>query len=342
MIEQISDKNKWDELVNQFSDKDFYHSFDYHELQQEEGSPVLLKYMEDNTIIALPLLIRPIPNTDFFDATSVYGYPGPLGLNISRSFNNNNFRKELFEYFESINVISVFSRLNPFISSQKIILNMMGSISSNGPVVFIDLTKTLDQQLKSYQKRVRGQINKARRHCSVIEATNESQFEEFISIYHENMDRVNANSEYYFSDSYYKKIVNSSSFETQILLAIDEESGETMAGSMFISLDNCVHYHLSGTRTAYLPMMPTKLLIDEMRIRATNSNKKFVNLGGGLGGKVDSLFNFKSSFSKDFKDFCIWKLIVNKEAYQQLSSNRNKTIKTSFFPEYRFNENQKT
>ena len=56
-----------------------------------------------------------------------------------------------------------------------------------------------------------------------------------------------------------------------------------------------------------------------MRVNATNQGFKYYNLGGGLGGKEDSLFKYKSSFSKDFRDFQIWRYEVNKKAYDELS-----------------------
>lgn len=50
----------------------------------------------------------------------------------------------------------------------------------------------------------------------------------------------------------------------------------------------------------------------EMRIITTKRGMAFFNLGGGLGGGYnDSLFQFKTSFLKEFKDFCLWKPVVN-------------------------------
>lgn len=338
MIQEISTKKEWDSLISKFEDQDFYHSFDYHDIARGNGTPVLLKYVEENRVIVLPLLVRKIYDTGFSDATCVYGYPGPLTMNISEDYDNTDFHKDLLEYFQDNKIISVFSRLNPYIASQKTVLNEIGLISIIGPIVYIDLRKSLDVQLKSYHKRIRSHINKARRHCKVVRAIDDEHYKKFISIYRENMDRVGADPEYYFSDTYYEKISNSPSFDTCTLLAVDKESGEAIAGSMFISTGDKVHYHLSGTRTEHLPMMPTKLLIDEMRIIATNANKTLINLGGGLGGKMDSLFNFKSSFSKEYIDFCVWKLIVDRDAYEHLSSHKNDAIKTGYFPEYRFND----
>ncbi|MGB5355794.1 MAG: hypothetical protein WBN11_03790, partial [Eudoraea sp.] len=83
-----------------------------------------------------------------------------------------------------------------------------------------------------------------------------------------------------------------------------------------------VQYHLAGAREDYLNKYPLKMLIDEMRIIATKEGFHFLNLGGGVGNKEDSLFHFKSGFSKDFKQFKLWKYIVNQTVYEELVSKK--------------------
>ena len=87
-------------------------------------------------------------------------------------------------------------------------------------------------------------------------------------------------------------------------MAQDSKSGITIAGCLFVTSNNIVQYHLSATKTEFLHLMPTKMLIDEMRIIATKRGIAFFNLGGGLGGNLMILyFNLNLSFSKDFKVF---------------------------------------
>ena len=141
---------------------------------------------------------------------------------------------------------------------------------------------------------------------------------------------------YYFSNDYFHKIAKSKDFETETLLALDNESNKVIAGSMFIKTKSIVQYHLSGTKSEFLNLMPTKLLIDEMRIRSYQEGYTFFNLGGGLNGSDDdSLFRFKSSFSKDFKNFNLWNLIINPKAYKELVNERKIITKSHFFPLYR-------
>ncbi|MFV9551006.1 peptidoglycan bridge formation glycyltransferase FemA/FemB family protein [Algibacter sp. PT7-4] len=341
MIELIAEKDKWDSFISEFQYYDTYHTFDYHIISKsKEDTPILIKYTENNVVIGIPLLLRAIKNTPYKDAISVYGYSGPLSKGITENFNNTVFTKTLFNYFKKNNIISVFSRLNPYIKNQKKILENIGETCLLGKVVNINLNLNKEVQRQNYQSRLKNQINKARKNCSIKTATTNQDINEFIKIYNENMLRVKAKKTYFFDNNYFYNLVKSKSFKTIILLAIDNETKEIISGAMFLIKKSIVQYHLSGTKNDFLHLMPTKLLIDEMRVIANREKYTFFNLGGGLGGSnEDSLFKFKSTFSKDSYLFFIWKLIVNKKAYDEVcQKNEIKNLSSNFFPLYRLNE----
>ncbi len=338
MIEILKSRDEWFPLIKKVENSDCYHTFDYHQLSRnEDEQPILIKYSEDNKTIALPLLIRKIPGSPYKDATSVYGYPGPVTHNISGNFDNTNFVKELCELFKAHNIISVFSRLNPFIPFQETVLKNLGEVQTSGKVINIDLTKDIDIQRQEYQKRLKTYVNMSRRHCSTRKASSQKDILEFIDLYYENMRRVQARESYFFDKEYFFDLLNTNDFDTEILLAVHNETKTTIGGAMFIKKNKIIQYHLSGASEKYLGLNPIKLLIDEMRIIATRENYTYFNLGGGVGSKEDSLFQFKSNFSKDFKSFEIWKYIVNEKIYDNLVK-RKKDRACSYFskncPEY--------
>ena len=340
MIQVIEDKKGWDDFIASFEESDLYHTFDYHNISKGDGRPVLLKYSHGKISIGMPLLIRKIPNTTFYDATSVYGYVGPLHKNITADFDNRHFQNELLDYLTSHNIVSVFSRLNPFLPLQNKVLENIGVIEKKGPIVSIDLKKNIDIQRQEFRRRLKGQLNKARRFCTVKKASSKEDFQDFIEIYHENMDRVRAKPMYYFDDHYFNMLLDSGSFHTETLLAIHNDSGKVIGACMFFFKNSVIHYHLSGTKSEYLPLMPTKLLIDEMRIKASHLGLSHFNLGGGLSGSNDNLLQFKSSFSKNMIDFNVWKLIVRPMIYNKISEEGSKLNKVDFFPIYRYNDDK--
>jgi lipid II:glycine glycyltransferase (peptidoglycan interpeptide bridge formation enzyme) len=335
MIKEITSKQEWDNVLSKVDTYDFYHTYDYHTISKlEDEKCVLLHFEKDNYLIAIPLIIRPIEGTDCFDITSVYGYSGPVSKNISYNFNNTQFITEFREYLFNKKIVSVFSRLNPFINHQKDILKNLGDCEDLSSVVFIDLTNDIEVQRQGYQRRIKSHINKSRRLCTIKKAQTQEEIEAFIDIYYENMNRVDAEDSYYFDKDYFFKFLKCNDFKTDLLLAIDNDTNQYISGVMFVKTNQIVQYHLSGTKTDFLNIMPVKMLIDEMRILATNKGYKYLNLGGGLGSKEDSLLRFKKSFSKELKTFSLWKYIVNVDAYNKLSS-KNEVTNTNYFPAYR-------
>ncbi|WP_248722996.1 GNAT family N-acetyltransferase [Seonamhaeicola sp. ML3] len=337
----IETKEQWDLTLEKVEVYDFYHTYDYHLLSKNpDEKAVLLEYNENNFTICIPLIIRSIEGTEFFDATSVYGYAGPISKNLPDQFDSATFKEILLDFLKSEKIVSVFSRLNPFIDNQDSILHNIGEIHELGRVVNIDLTKNIDEQRMIFSKTTKRYLNKCRRSFDVIKSSSIEDMETFRSLYYENMDRVNAKKDYYFSKEYFEKFVDSKDYETDVLMAIDKESKTIISAAMMVKTNNIIQYHISGTKNDYLSLSPIRLLIDEMRISGTGEGYKFFNLGGGLGNNEDELFRFKSSFSKDFKTFKIWKCIVDQDMYDSLvSKSNNKNESIDFFPLYRYVKN---
>ncbi|MEZ2415481.1 GNAT family N-acetyltransferase [Muriicola sp. E247] len=343
MIEVIREKDTWNELVNSCQYSDSYHTYDYHHATLVEGEePILIHYTEKGNSILLPLLIRDIEFSKYKDATSVYGYGGPIASEAFEYFDLKLFQKELRACFIELNLLTVFLRLNPFIPSQDIFLHQLGVIETIGNILFIDVKESIDEQIKGYHRRLRTYVNTFRNIYLVKKASTPSEIESFIEAYYQTMNRVNAKKEYFFSKTYFNELIKSSQFETEVLLAICRKTDEVAGGAMFLKKEGIIQYHLSGTNNSFLNSNPLKLLIDEMRIIGTQENYNFFNLGGGVGAKEDSLFYFKSGFSNHTLPFKVWKYIINQKKYDELVSQRNvianSKYNSSFFPSYRFNQ----
>ena len=335
MIEVITTKEDWNLLINEVDEYDFYSTYDYHVISNVDNEkPILIKYTEGDVVIAIPLLIRKIPNTPYFDATSVYGYAGPISKNITDNFDNKFFKKELNNYFIDNRIVSVFSRLNPYLAHQNDILRTIGEVKIKGDIVMIDLNEDLELQRQHYQKRIKSHINKARRLCTVKKANSKDDIKAFIELYYENMNRVDAKKSYFFSEDYFYKFTHIDNCKIDILLATLIETNEIISGAMFVKTKDIIQYHLSGTKTEYLDTAALKLLIDEMRIEGSQENYRVFNLGGGLSSNDDSLLRFKKSFSKTLKDFSVWQYIVNEKIYYELTESVE-IDDCEYFPGYR-------
>ncbi|WP_430468506.1 GNAT family N-acetyltransferase [Winogradskyella ouciana] len=342
MIEVIKDKKVWKEQIALVSNSDFYHTYDYHQLSKSNDEyPILIKYADGQTSLLIPLLLRDIDNSDYKDATSVYGYAGPLVQHIDENFNVDDFQDEFNQFLQKNNIVSVFSRLHPYIEHQESILKGLGTITALGNVVNIDLTDTIENQRAKFSRRLKTYLNKSRRSCTVIKGNIDEHLDDFIRLYHENMRRVDADDSYFFTNEYYRQILSSEDYESELSLCVHTESEEIIGAAMFMKKGDIVQYHLSGLSEEHFELNPIKLVIDEMRIKSTEEGYKYFNLGGGLGSNEDSLFRFKSSFSKDFKEFKIWKYIVNENVYKELVSQKlgndhaPDILEADYFPAYR-------
>ena len=338
-FEIIGDKPSWGKILESVDNYDFYHTYDYHHLSKATNeTPILVVYKNKSILIAIPFLLRRIFETDYFDLTSVYGYAGPLQKNVTQNFDNKSFSKELNLFFNEKKIVSVFSRLNPFINYQEKILSGLGEIKTLSNIVNIDLTQNIDEQKTHFSKTTKRYINKSNKICEIITAKDAECVKVFKDLYYENMDRVKAKKSYYFTEKYLDKFLNSPDFKTELLLVTLKDSGEIISGAMFVKSNNIVQYHISGTKNNYLHLTPIRILINHMRIKATEEGFTYFNLGGGLGSCEDSLFQFKSSFSKDFKPFKIWKHIVNKDIYDNLANEfADLSGDQNYFPVYRNN-----
>ena len=80
-------------------------------------------------------------------------------------------------------------------------------------------------------------------------------------------------------------------------------------------------------------------MLDYARTWARQRGNDVLHLGGGVGGRADSLFQFKAGFSPRRHAFHTWRVIVDPDQYEALCARRpgseNADDATDFFPRYR-------
>ena len=337
------DDKTWDEIISQCVAYDFYHTRSYNAMESSEGEDLAVLFVchEAEHYIAMPLLIRNISGSSYKDCTSVYGYVGPVSnvetASIAESLRDY-FQTSLEAYFREENIIAAFTRLHPLITTEPIFTNF-GSIRALNKTVAIDMELSLEEQWREFRKSNKSEINQLRKKkgYTVKEVETEEELSVFVAIYNETMQRVNAGDYYYFELDYFKQLLNSSDYDATILIALKD--GEIAAGAVFTVTHTFMQYHLAGTAAPYIYDTPMKLILDEARLKAKSLQLEFLHLGGGVGGSdEDSLFRFKSGFSKRFFQFSTWQYIANSEVYQELVDS-NGVTESDFFPLYRAPKN---
>jgi Acetyltransferase (GNAT) domain len=341
----------WIEALGQVQ-HDVYHLPNYVSFaaRQEGGDPVAIFAEFGGQWLLIPLVIRPIspelvPNgRQLADATSPYGYPSPL---TNTPVDDENYCDELGLCLQaSINalkergIVSMFVRLHPLLPFSPLALDDLGTVVHHGDTVYIDLEQSEEELWNRTRATHRQDVVAARRRGCVAYIDEEwSRFDEFVNIYKQTMRRVQAEQYYFFPVEHFLDLKNA--LDQHVHLSVVEIDGEVACAGIVTEVDGIAQLYLSGTRREYLDLSPNKLRIDFLRTWAKSRGNRYLHLGGGVGGSIDSLFDFKLGFSHQRKAYYTWRVIVDDDVFPQVVSRWEDMHGSSaddavgFFPPYR-------
>ncbi|MGO9179874.1 MAG: peptidoglycan bridge formation glycyltransferase FemA/FemB family protein [Candidatus Limnocylindrales bacterium] len=316
---------------------DFYHLPAYGAVSatQEDGMCQALMVEDGSNRLLLPLVMRDLP-AGRRDAVSPYGYPGPLVSGPEeKSFLPAALTKGIQALQEDM-VVSAFVRLHPLLNT--IVPNGIGEIVEHGHTVSVDLTLTeraLWEQTRSDHRR---DIKRALRSGCVAHMDETwGHFKTFCRLYRRTMRRRSAASYYMFDDTYFEGL--RAALGDRIHLCVVEIAGAVAAAGLFVETCGIVEYHLSGSDEAFSGVRPTKLMLHFVEHWAKERGNVRLHLGGGVGGRDDSLQQFKTGFSPLAHPFRTLRIILDEPEYRRLVLARGPGLDPGahdpFFPAYR-------
>lgn len=328
------DDERWTQALARV-DHDVYHLPEYVRLDagRSGGTPVAFHYTDGDRIVLLPLVLRPIPDTDQLDATSPYGYPGPVSNAPpdDEAFWSSACRA-LTEVLCARGVVTAFIRLHPLLTAPLPALSGVGTVVHHGQTVALDLTLTPEQMWSQTGRTHRNQINKSRRADVSIVVDDWDRLESWIGTYHANMRRVGATGFYFFEPGYFHGL--RAALGPRLHLAVALADDEVLGGNLFFEHGGIMHTHLQSTRDGDI-RYADKLLYDEIRRWGRDRGNRVFHIGGGLGGESDSLFRFKASFGAGRHDFHTWRVVADPAAFEKLVGASSPDLMTGRFPPYR-------
>ncbi|MEI6349763.1 MAG: GNAT family N-acetyltransferase [Verrucomicrobiota bacterium] len=347
---RTGEASQWMAVMERCSAYDIGHLPAYHLVAERngEGEASLFVYERLGHTIALPLLLRPLGSfggaltAGCKDATSVYGYAGPVfsGVDIPKSVLDD-FRLALCATLRRERVISVFSRLHPLFD-QRPILSGLGECLQAGQTVSIDLTLPEEQQRAHYRRDLRKGIVKLQEAGAICRRDPEKRsMGVFVEMYRDTMCRVGAENYYVFDDRYFENLLSGLGPNLDLFIC---SMGDVQIGSLLVSTCcGIAQAYLSASAGEYMKWAPTKLVFDTVRGWATQCGFKVLHLGGGVGGKSDSLFHFKSGFSDRRHEFLTWRWIIEPETYEKVCAAKTRWnlqhrlthASSDYFPRYR-------
>lgn len=316
---------------------DFHHLPGYVRLaaRVEGGEPRALHVESRAGRMLLPLVVRPVEGGGH-DATSPYGYAGPVMVGSADPGFLHDALRDGTRLLASLGIVSLFVRFHPLLGTAP--PPGIGTPVRHGDTVAVDLTQPPDVLWRETRRDHRRQIRQSQRAGhQVILGTGDGDLPAFGTLYRATMARRGAARSYFFDDAYFEELRDV--VGNRLLLASAVIDGAVAAGGLFIETGGIVSYHLSATDARFVPLAPSKLLIHVVREWARARGNRWLHLGGGVGAAADSLFDFKAGFSPVRHPFWTLRIVVDEPRYRDLVAAldpaRDPLVADAFFPIYR-------
>lgn len=313
----------WNTYLELFvpAQKDIYYTEEYVKLYESETDKgTCFVFQDDDKVLIFPFLVREFVfhGKIYKDFETAYGYGGPLYNTDDEDFIANAL-KSFKDYCSSNGYVAGFVRFHPVLANIKG-FDQVGKLIADRQTVAMDLSMSEDDMwMNEVHTKNRNVIKKAAKEGLSFEADYGYKYlKEFVNLYNSTMDKLSADSFYYFDDTYYDKLVKSipNSF-----IGVVKNENKILSAAIFMYSEPYGHYHLSGSDKTQLRLSPNNFLLWEAAKELKKHNVQRFHLGGGTTGQEeDSLFQFKKKFSKSTFQFYIGKLIFNDEAYNEICS----------------------
>jgi hypothetical protein len=331
------DAPEWSEFLHQ-TPHDFYHLPAYVAMcaAREQGEARALLVDDGPPSLLLPLIIRPINGSDCRDATSPYGYPGPLVRGTEDPSFLSGALSAGLDALRTERIVTVFVRSHPLLNPAPPV--DVGEVVLHGDTVSIDLTLTYAEHLRQMRHNHRRDIRRAVA-CGLV-ALKDTEFvhyDAFRRLYRETMDRHSAAPFYFFDDAYFDGLREA--LGERLHLLVVQLEGEVVSAGLFAETAGIVQYHLGGTDATFYSAAASKLLVHFATGWATQRGNHTLHLGGGVGGADDSLLYFKSGFSPRRHPFWTLRAIIDETEYVRLVRAHDPAADPrylrGYFPAYR-------
>ena len=292
------------------------------------GEPRLLHLSAPGGDVVFALSVRPIPGSYLADATTPYGYGGPVATGDAPPAAE--FWEAYAQWCARNGVVSTFLRFHPLFANHRYAASTI-RLEPLAPTVAWDLRGSHDPADRMHRHHRRA-VRKAARSVEVQVDEAPSQLDDFVALYEAAMHRRGADAFYLFPKGYWEAL--GSRFGAQLVRFNASVDGELVASLLCLATPPWLHYHLGASSERARSAGASNLLMLEAARGAKARGYECFHLGGGVGGREDSLHEYKRRFAPDdLVEARIGKAIHDEEAYAALSGGDASS--DGFFPAYR-------
>jgi serine/alanine adding enzyme len=310
---------RWNALLARLELDDVYLRREYVESAclLEPGRPTFLN--ADGVVFAC--ILREFE--DRLDVTTPYGYGGPVAAGQAAAAR---FYTLYEDWCRERGIVSTLIRFHPLYENQRY---AQIAVEPHGRTIAWRLAgEDLFERLHAHHRRV---IRKAQRAELDVTVEEEPELGGFVDLYRQTMARLDADSFYLFTPDYWESLR-----ALPCVLVSARRGAETAASILCFAAKPWLHYHLGASSEEGRALGASNLVLFEAAAWARERGYALFHLGGGVGGRTDSLFEFKRRFDPGGeREFALGKAVHDEKAYGELSGAAGGGDASGFFPAYR-------
>ena len=317
-LEEV-EPGRWDGLVRSIGVSDGYYSRAFVEASAPlaGGEATFLHLKGEGGDVLFPCVVRSDPT----DVVTPYGYGGPLGVGDDPP----DFATAYQAWCERRGALSTFVVFHPLFAN------------AAGPFRCTPLADTVawpldDDPFEAMDKHHRRRVRKAQREgleVSVEEAPRD--LDGFVAVYEETMRRNDASPFYFFDDAYWEALLG-----VDPLVRVDVRGeGELLSSVLGMGAPPWLHYHLGGTAGDGMRRGASHLALYSLAVWGKEHGYTTLHLGGGVGGREDSLREYKRRFAPDGLVPAVIGKAVHDEAAYLRAAGADAIDWDGFFPAFR-------
>lgn len=252
--------------------------------------PVFLCYEAQGQCWFHGLHVTTVPGTTVRDASSPYGYGGPLCTTDDPAFVRAAWDAYL-DWVREQRVVVEYIRFHPALANER---HYGGNVVSSREAVSVDLRQ--DDIAAGYAIRLRQGLKKATASGLVYEEAGLGRvLREFAEFYRAGMRDIGADPFYLFDDSYFEALAATGFARVGLCRSA---AGEWLAAALFLDGGDIREYHLAVTCAAGRKVSASSFVLHEGALAARGRGARELYLGGGSDARPDNpLLFFKASFS---------------------------------------------
>jgi hypothetical protein len=281
------------------------------------GEPV---YLHHERVLFAALL-----RSDPVDVTTPYGYGGPIAVGEDPPLSG--FAEAYADWCAARGVVSSFVLYHPLHGNADYAdATGFRTTPLDGTVAWRlegDLAAGMHRHHRRLVRRAEG--------FDVRVTPRPADLEAFVAVYEATMRRARAAPFYLFGRDYWRALI-----EKVPLVRVDVLEGERLAASVLgMGEPPWLHYHLGGSTEEGRRAGASHLALLSLARWGAENGYTVLHLGGGVGGRRDSLYEFKLRFAPGgHVPGALGKAVHDLAAYERLTG-RPGVDWDGFFPGYR-------